>query len=95
MKAASILFLTVLGIAGLCTQPALADDISIADAPSAAVSMKATPKRFITMEQVEAQFGAPVEKMPSVGEPPITRWVYKEYTVYFEHQQVLHSVINR
>jgi hypothetical protein len=31
--------------------------------------------------------------VPAVGEPPISRWEYTGYTVYFEHDLVLHSVI--
>lgn len=50
------------------------------------------PGRGMTMEQVEARFGAPNEKIPAVGEPPIARWVYGNYTVYFERDIVLHSV---
>jgi len=105
MKAASILFLTVFGISGIYAQPVLSDEITLSDfpeettgampIPAPGADITGVPRRFITMEQVEAQFGAPAEKMPAVGEPPITRWVYKDYTVYFEHQQVLHTVINR
>jgi len=111
MKAASILFLTVLGITWAYAPAAYSDDISGADEPTLSDfpeevtgSMETatpssdtggTPRRFITMEQVEKGFGAPAEKMPAVGEPPITRWVYKDYTVYFEHQLVLHTVTNR
>ncbi|MBI1421891.1 MAG: hypothetical protein GC149_00410 [Gammaproteobacteria bacterium] len=52
------------------------------------------PGRGMHMDQVEARFGAPKEKIPAVGEPPITRWVYDNYTVYFEHDIVLDSVIH-
>ncbi|GAB4357438.1 MAG: hypothetical protein Kow006_25250 [Gammaproteobacteria bacterium] len=47
------------------------------------------------MEEVQARFGVPSAKLPPVGDPPITRWVYDDYTVYFEHQYVIHSVPNR
>lgn len=50
------------------------------------------PGRGASMAQVEKRFGQPREKLPPVGEPPITRWVYGDYTVYFEHQYVIHSV---
>ena len=55
-------------------------------------SSQTVPGRGMHMDQVEARFGAPSEKLPPVGEPPITRWVYGNYTVYFEHDIVLHSV---
>ena len=61
--------------------------------PSSTTEMSQTvPGRGMTMEQVEARFGAPNEKIPAVGEPPISRWVYGNYTVYFERDIVLHSV---
>ncbi|GAB4302208.1 MAG: hypothetical protein Kow0096_23570 [Thiohalomonadaceae bacterium] len=53
------------------------------------------PVRGMSMQQVETRFGAPQEKLPAVGKPPITRWIYPDYTVYFEHQYVIHSVPTR
>jgi hypothetical protein len=56
-------------------------------------SASSRPRRGITMANVEAQFGAPTERVPAVGEPPITRWEYPGFTVVFEHDKVLHSVV--
>jgi len=53
------------------------------------------PVRGMTMQQVEARFGTPQKKIPAVGQPPISRWVYADYTVYFEHQYVIHTVLMR
>ncbi len=52
------------------------------------------PTRGLTMSQVERQFGAPRMKHPAVGQPPITRWDYDSYSVFFEHQYVLDSVVH-
>lgn len=57
-----------------------------------AASNVAKPKHGQTMDQVEAAFGLPVERLGTVGEPPITRWRYDNFTVYFEHDKVIHSV---
>lgn len=51
------------------------------------------PARGITMNRVEAQFGAPTERHAAIGNPPITRWDYPGFSVFFEHQHVIHSVI--
>lgn len=51
------------------------------------------PTRGMTMSQVESQFGAPIEKSPAVGKPPITRWDYDNFSVFFENEHVLHSVV--
>jgi hypothetical protein len=50
------------------------------------------PPRGMTMEKVEATFGAPTSRAAPVGQPPITRWEYPGFTVYFEHQHVIHTV---
>jgi hypothetical protein len=50
------------------------------------------PSRGMSMEKVEATFGAPSNRAAPVGEPPITRWEYPGFTVYFEHQYVIHTV---
>jgi len=45
------------------------------------------------MANVEHIFGTPDEKQAPVGKPPITRWVYPGYVVYFEYNKVLHTVL--
>lgn len=52
------------------------------------------PARGSTMQQVEKTLGQPKQVLPAVGNPPITRWVYDAFTVYFEHDRVIHSVPN-
>jgi len=53
----------------------------------------ATPTRGMTMQQVSTKFGTPVTKVPAVGKPPISRWEYPGFIVYFEADHVIHSVI--
>ena len=43
---------------------------------------------------VEAKFGAPAEKLPAVGDPPISNWRYETYRVYFEYDLVLFTVLH-
>jgi hypothetical protein len=52
-----------------------------------------TPTRGMTMEQVSTKFGTPVTKVPAVGKPPISRWEYPGFIVYFEADHVIHSVV--
>lgn len=54
-----------------------------------------TPRNGMTMDKVRSQFGNPESEGSSIGDPPITRWEYKGFSVYFEHDLVLHSVIHR
>jgi len=78
--------------------PALADTLLIdraVEKPALAL-----PVRGQSMQQVQAQFGAPGEQLdPRGGQkrqwPTINRWVYPQFTVYFEKQKVIDVVANK
>lgn len=69
---------------------AVADELTTP--PAATEASSSRPARGMSMERVEATFGAPATRVPAVGEPPITRWEYPGFTVYFEHRLVIHTV---
>jgi outer membrane protein assembly factor BamE (lipoprotein component of BamABCDE complex) len=71
---------------------AFAETIVVDDQVQVRDSNADKPKRGITMSQVEAKFGAPVTKHDAVGSPPITRWDYSGFSVFFEHDRVIDSV---
>jgi hypothetical protein len=79
-------------IVAAASTASLADELTTPAAPSAGQAN--VPARGTPMEKVEAQFGAPTERLPAVGEPPITRWKYPGFEVYFEHQLVIHTVVS-
>jgi hypothetical protein len=47
------------------------------------------------MADVESRFGAPATRHATVGQPPITRWDYADFSVYFEFERVIHAVAVR
>ena len=51
-----------------------------------------TPARGSSMKAVETRFGAPANRHAAVGKPPITRWDYPGFSVYFEYEHVVHAV---
>jgi hypothetical protein len=53
------------------------------------------PKAGQTMTAVESTYGEPSQKHAAVGEPPITRWDYPGFSVYFERDRVIHAVVRR
>lgn len=58
------------------------------------------PHRGMSMDSVISSFGEPEQRLAAVGgestqHPPITRWVYANFTVYFEHSHVVNAVANR
>ena len=65
------------------------DNLAVPAAPAASTS---GPGRGLTMDQVEQRFGAPSKKLDAVGQPPITRWVYPGFVVFFEYNLVIHTV---
>jgi hypothetical protein len=50
------------------------------------------PRAGQSMSAVETNFGTPTGKHAPVGEPPITRWDYPGFSVYFERDLVIHAV---
>ena len=71
---------------------ALAETIVVDDQVQVRESGAEKPKRGVTMSQVEAKFGAPVTKHDAVGAPPITRWDYPGFSVFFERDRVIDAV---
>ena len=51
------------------------------------------PENGLKKTDVEARFGTPSVRHDAVGNPPISRWDYDDYYVYFEYDLVLHTVL--
>lgn len=83
-------FLLVLG-----SGTVVADTLMIEKVQTDRASLAERPSRGMSQEAVQAQFGEPESWTEAVGEPPISRWIYPNYTVYFERDRVLHAVSRR
>jgi len=53
------------------------------------------PSRGMTQASVESKYGSPVATDAAVGDPPITRWEYADFVVFFEYDKVIHAVVKR
>ncbi len=53
------------------------------------------PTRGMTQASVESKYGHPVSVEAPVGEPPISRWEYADFVVFFEYDKVIHAVVKR
>jgi hypothetical protein len=82
-------------VAGAASADTLTFPVSVSYDPPNSPQGVLRPARGLNMQAVLARFGEPKERIPAVGEPPITRWVYERYTVYFEHDLTLHTVVRR
>jgi len=63
-------------------------------------SADSRPRAGMSMTAVESSYGSPSERHAAVGgasvqQPPITRWDYPSFSVYFENDRVIHSVARR
>ena len=88
-KTMVVLALTLGGVAGHTTT-LLLDGI---DGDSQTSSER--PKSGMTMANVEMTYGMPAQRHEAVGQPPITRWDYPAFSVYFENDRVIHAVAKR
>ncbi len=62
---------------------------------TSAMSDDGRPTRGMSQATVESRYGAPATVKAPVGDPPITRWEYADFVVYFEHDKVIHAVRKR
>ena len=94
MKRSLILLACLLAPAGA----AVAETLVVDDQVQLRQSDVQGPHRGATMKSVEQQFGAPAERHAAVGgasgaQPPITRWDYPHFSVFFEKDRVVHTVV--
>ncbi|NNL99483.1 MAG: hypothetical protein HKO62_01945 [Gammaproteobacteria bacterium] len=76
------------------SQPAVSETIYIPvgeQAPDKQALQR--PERGMRSATVLERFGEPMSMTAPVGDPPISRWVYEDFTAYFEHDTVIHSVL--
>lgn len=89
MTVAAVLMISALPVRG----EVLLMDI-IADEPPNSAEGVARPRPGMDMDAVRRDFGEPAQELAPVGDPPITRWVYDRFTVYFEYGKVIHTVVH-
>jgi hypothetical protein len=70
-----------------------AETVSVGNDVAVRDSTVDRPARGMSMSAVESRYGQPATRHNAVGEPPITRWDYPGFSVFFEHQYVIHSVV--
>jgi hypothetical protein len=94
MRLSHTLALLLTSVASLTCASAASEEVALPTHSSAATPAPVTvPARGQSMSQIEAKFGAPTERHAVIGNPPITRWDYPSFSVFFEHQHVVHTVV--
>lgn len=97
-RVSGMLALPLLAVLSMAAGAAAADVLLIERVE--AQSQVALPARGLSMAEVEQRFGAPGQRLdPRGGQknqwPTINRWVYPQFTVYFERDRVINAVLNQ
>jgi len=72
---------------------AQADVIKMPSKSPQVITNDSAPVRGMTKSQVESNFGSPMAISGPTGTPAIYRWDYPSYSVFFERNYVLHTVV--
>jgi hypothetical protein len=78
---------------GLVAIAAQTDELKIPVGSQAGADSGPLPPHGMLMPRVRAGWGDPSLVHDPVGQPPITRWDYADFSVYFENDHVVHSVV--
>lgn len=101
MKLNPLLLTASLTILSLLSAPNLAQAEILKIGEQAKVITKAdTPRRGLSMKAVQSTFGQAKKVSVSKGKvtkrnPRITRWNYGSFSVFFENNHVVHTVVHR
>jgi len=86
----------LLGIAVLTTglYPAtVTADVLVIPEATTSTDRPELPQNGLTRTQVRQQHGEPLTEHSAIGEPPISRWDYEEFSVFFEYDLVITAVL--
>jgi hypothetical protein len=86
---------TTLAVLVLASSVSRADTLLLDGIEMDSQTATTRPKAGLSMAAVESTYGTPSERRSAVGEPPITRWDYPQFSVYFERELVIHAVARR
>jgi hypothetical protein len=94
MRAAPIALALLLGLAAT----AQADVLALPESRPAVAPDTSKPAKGMTQTAVLKQYGQPSQKHKPFGgssrqQPPITRWDYPGFVVFFEYDHVIDAVI--
>ena len=71
---------------------AYAESLIIENIDISSAALSARPNRGMSMDTVASKWGEPEMRRAAVGDPPISRWEYPGFIVYFEYSHVIHTV---
>lgn len=75
------------------TWPLSAETVRIPVGQQQAREQQPLPATGASKQSVRATYGEPHKQTGPVGEPAIYTWQYQGFSVYFENDRVIHSVV--
>ena len=95
MRTSSIFLASSLLVACLFSTTSHSETIKIGLSEQASENQNINrPKVGMSMEAVKSYFGEPTSVSGPTGKPAIYKWKYADFTVYFEGEHVIHSVLH-
>ena len=89
-------FLLALTPLAIVAERAIAEEVAVpVGQQSAEIDRSGLPTNGMSKNEVYTTYGAALKEYPAVGEPPISRWKFESFTVYFEHEKVVHAVAHQ
>ena len=86
----------LIAVASVFASFASAQTLPIGASENAAVFEQAgKPTRGMSQANVATEYGNPQSRSSAIGDPPITRWEYANFVVFFEYDRVIHAVTKR
>ena len=89
----TLALLSLLAVAVFVPATVTGQNLTIPVGQQGAENIHEIPGLGMDKTYVEENFGRPLSVKGPVGDPPITTWVYSDYTVYFEYNIVIHTVL--
>ena len=89
-----VLALVLAILAGIAVSGVLPADVLLIEEVRQAGNMD-VPENGLSTTDVRTRFGEPATIHAAVGDPPITRWDYGQWSVYFEYDLVLFTVVHK
>lgn len=90
----NVLALFLIIFAGFTLPATLCADVLLIEEVRQVENMN-VPANGMDKAEVRTQFGDPEKVNAAIGNPPITRWDYGQWSVYFEYNTVLFTVIHK
>ena len=90
-----LVYFVALSVIYVCLLVAWSSNTAMAESHLAFIELeklRELPARGQSQTTVRKRYGEPLESRSAIGRPPISSWLYEDFTVYFEIDRVITTV---